>query len=139
VTPGAASLHLVDGVSLLRPEEQVFSAMLTGFANQQLARNLARSTVEGRENTVRAFANYVNAFPWQWSRAMVDEWLGDLRSLRDLKTWRPRRGPRWYGWPSSFRLIRMLSGPTGVERRRARSIFGWRRSIWDGGRQRRWS
>ena len=33
--------------------------MLAGFANQQLARNLARSTVEGRENTVRAFANYV--------------------------------------------------------------------------------
>jgi hypothetical protein len=47
VTPGAASLHLVGGVSLLRPEEQVFSAMLAGFANQQLARNLARSTVEG--------------------------------------------------------------------------------------------
>ena len=50
VVPGAASLHLVGGVSLLRPEEQVFSAMLAGFANQQLARNLARSTVEGREN-----------------------------------------------------------------------------------------
>jgi site-specific recombinase XerD len=83
--PGAASLHLVDGVSLLRPEDQVFSAMLAGFANQQLARNLARSTVEGRENTVRAFVSYVNAFPWQWSPAMVDEWLGDLRSLRDLK------------------------------------------------------
>jgi site-specific recombinase XerD len=72
-------------VSLLRPEDQVFSAMLTGFGNQQLARNLARSTVEGRENTVKAFVNYVNAFPWQWSPAMVDEWLGDLRSLRDLK------------------------------------------------------
>ena len=67
VVPGAASLHLVDGVSLLRPEDQVFSAMLAGFANQQLARNLARSTVEGRENTVRAFVSYVNAFPWQWS------------------------------------------------------------------------
>jgi integrase/recombinase XerC len=59
--------------------------MLAGFANQQLARHLARSTVEGRESTVRAFANYVNAFPWQWSSAMVDEWLGDLRSLRELK------------------------------------------------------
>ncbi len=83
--PGAATLHLADGVALLRPEEQVFSAMLGGFANQQLARNLARSTVEGRENTVKAFAAYVNAFPWQWTPAMVDEWLGDLRSLRDLK------------------------------------------------------
>src|SRR5262245_54598175 len=64
VVPGAARLHLVDGVSLLRPEDQVFEAMLAGFANQQLARNLARSTVEGRENAVRAFAKYVNAFPW---------------------------------------------------------------------------
>ncbi|MEN2424000.1 site-specific integrase, partial [Streptomyces rimosus] len=61
--PGAARLHLADGVALLRPEEQVFSAMLGGFANQQLARNLARSTVEGRENTVKAFTAYVNAFP----------------------------------------------------------------------------
>lgn len=85
VVPGAASVHLVDGVSLLRPEEQVFSAMLAGFANQQLARNLARSTVEGRESTVKAFAHYVNAFPWQWSPAMIDEWLGDLRSLRELR------------------------------------------------------
>lgn len=83
--PGAARLQLVDGVSLLRPAEQVFEAMLEGFANQQLARNLARTTVEGRENTVRAFAAYVSAFPWEWSPAMVDEWLGDLRSLRDLK------------------------------------------------------
>jgi integrase/recombinase XerC len=83
--PGAARLHLADGVALLRPEEQVFMAMLAGFANQQLARNLARTTVEGRENTVRAFAAYVNAYPWHWAPAMVDEWLGDLRSLRDLK------------------------------------------------------
>lgn len=60
--PGAAGLHLVDGVPLLRPEEQVFAAMLNGFANQQLARNLARTTVEGRETTVKAFAAYVNAY-----------------------------------------------------------------------------
>jgi site-specific recombinase XerD len=83
--PGAVRLHLADGVPLLRPDEQVFTAMLEGWRNQQLARNLARSTVEGRENTVRAFAGYVGAYPWAWTPAMVDEWLGDLRSLRDLK------------------------------------------------------
>ncbi|MFJ3926315.1 hypothetical protein [Streptomyces sp. NPDC090022] len=27
----------------------------------------------------------MNAFPWHWTPAMVDEWLGDLRSLRELK------------------------------------------------------
>ncbi|MGW5453057.1 MULTISPECIES: hypothetical protein [unclassified Nocardia] len=42
--------------------------MPTGFVNQQLARNLARTTVEGQENTVQAFTAYVNAFPWQWTR-----------------------------------------------------------------------
>lgn len=70
VVPGAVSLHLVDGVSLLRPEDQVFSAMLAGFANQQLARNLARSTADGRENTVRAFAKL-----WMPNRSST---LGDL-------------------------------------------------------------
>jgi integrase/recombinase XerC len=31
--PGAAGLYLVDGLSLLRPEEQVFTAMLDGWRN----------------------------------------------------------------------------------------------------------
>ena len=31
--PGAAGLHLVDGVALLRPEEQVFEAMMQGWRN----------------------------------------------------------------------------------------------------------
>ena len=34
---------------------------------------------------MKAFADYVSAYPWAWTSAMVDEWLGDLRSLRDLK------------------------------------------------------
>jgi integrase/recombinase XerC len=83
--PGLTTLRVVDGVALLRPEEQVFAAMLTGFANQQLARNLARTTVEGRERTVNAFAAHADAFPWQWTPGMLDEWLGDLRTLRDLR------------------------------------------------------
>ncbi|HEX2809326.1 MAG TPA: site-specific integrase [Kineosporiaceae bacterium] len=79
------TLRVVDGVVLLRPEEQVFAAMLTGFANQQLARNLARTTVDSRERTVKAFAAHADAFPWQWTPGMLDEWLGDLRTLRDLR------------------------------------------------------
>ena len=83
--PGAARLQLIDGVPLLRPAEQVFDAMLDGWRNQQLARNLAASTVEGRRATVRAFAAAANAFPWQWVPQMLDEWLGDLRSIRHVK------------------------------------------------------
>jgi integrase/recombinase XerC len=52
---GSARLQLVDRVPLLRPAEQVFEAMLDRWRNQQLARNLAASTVEGRRATVRAF------------------------------------------------------------------------------------
>ncbi|TDC60558.1 site-specific integrase [Micromonospora sp. KC207] len=83
--PGAARLRVVDGVPLLRPAEQVFEAMLDGWRNQQLARNLAVSTVEGRRATVRAFAAAASAFPWRWAPQMLDEWLGDLRSVRHVK------------------------------------------------------
>ncbi len=83
--PGAASLHLVAGTALLRPEEQVAEAMLQGWRNQQLARNLAFSTIEGRENAVKAFTAYADAFPWTWTPHLVDEWLGDLRAIRHLK------------------------------------------------------
>ena len=48
---GSAALSLVDGVSLLHPEDQVFEAMLTGWRNQQMARNLAPSTVDSRRRT----------------------------------------------------------------------------------------
>lgn len=85
LTPGSAALYLVDGVSLLRPEEQIFSAMLDGWRNQQVARNLAFSTISGREKVVDAFARSADAWPWHWSAQLVDEWLGDLRSVRNLK------------------------------------------------------
>jgi integrase/recombinase XerC len=83
--PGSARLQLADSVALLRPDEQVFDAMLRGWENQQLARNLATSTVEKRVNAVRAFTAYTNTFPWQWSPQLVDEWLGDLRSVHKLR------------------------------------------------------
>jgi integrase len=80
-----ARLHLADGVPLLRPEEQVFTAMLDGWRNQQLARNLAFSTIEGRERAVRAFAAHAEASPWQWTPQLVDEWCTDLRAVRGLR------------------------------------------------------
>jgi hypothetical protein len=36
--PGAAALELAGGAALLRPEEQVLTAMLDGWRMQQLAR-----------------------------------------------------------------------------------------------------
>jgi len=61
--PGAAGLQLMGGAVLLRPDEQVFAAMLEGWRAQQLARNLAFGTIGGREAAVRAFARHADAFP----------------------------------------------------------------------------
>ncbi|MET9248026.1 tyrosine-type recombinase/integrase [Nonomuraea sp. NPDC003709] len=73
------------GTVLLRPHEQVADAMLDGWRNQQLARNLAFSTIEGRLNAVRAFGRHADTHPWEWTPKMVDDWLGDLRAVRHLK------------------------------------------------------
>lgn len=85
LTPGAAGLHVVAGLPLLRPEEQVFAAMLDGWGSQQLARNLAPGTVQGRQRAVRAFAAHAGAYPWAWTPQMVDEWCTDLRTVRRLR------------------------------------------------------
>jgi site-specific recombinase XerD len=81
---GAARLELVAGVALLRPDEQVFDAMLAGWASQQLARNLGFATIENRQRAVRAFAVHAGCPPWQWSAQLVDEWCTDLRAVRHL-------------------------------------------------------
>ena len=67
--PGAAGLVLVDGVPLLHPEPQVFEAMLEGWRNQMLARNLAVSTITSRAQQVRAFAEHAEHVPVEWSLA----------------------------------------------------------------------
>jgi site-specific recombinase XerD len=82
VAPGSAGSVLADGVALLRPAEQVFEAILAGWRDQQLARNLAFSTVEVRLGQVKAFAAHAEAFPWQWSAQNADEWFSDLRAVR---------------------------------------------------------
>ena len=83
--PGSAVLQLADGVRLLRPDEQVFTAMLDGWRNQQLARNLSFGTVESRQRSVRAFAEHAQALPWRWTPQLVDEWCTDLRAVRRVR------------------------------------------------------
>jgi integrase/recombinase XerC len=81
---GGAGLRLVAGLGLLQPAEQVFDAMLAGWSQQQLARNLAVSTVESRVALVRAFAAEMQAFPWSWTPQLADEWFADRRAVRHL-------------------------------------------------------
>lgn len=51
--PGSVTLRLVSGMALLRPDEQIFDAMLEGWRNQQMARNLDFCTIERRGNVMR--------------------------------------------------------------------------------------
>ena len=59
--------------------------MLDGWRAQQLARNLAFSTIGKRLAAIRAFTRHADAFPWAWTAQMADEWLGDLRAVRGLR------------------------------------------------------
>lgn len=65
--------------------DRTVEEMLDGWRNQQLARNLAFSTIDQRERVVRRFMTDVGELPWRWSSAMVDEWLGDRRTVRGLR------------------------------------------------------
>ncbi|WP_179272950.1 MULTISPECIES: site-specific integrase [unclassified Rhodococcus (in: high G+C Gram-positive bacteria)] len=72
----------VESATPLHPEEQTVEDMLTGWRNQQLCRNLQLGTIEQRRQMVVRFIDYTNEFPWTWTPAMVEEFFGDLRSIR---------------------------------------------------------
>lgn len=82
--PGASSLTLVSGVSLLRPDAQVFEAMLEGWQRQQASRNLSSRTIEVSQAVVRRFQTHSGEFPWRWSPAHLEEWTSDLRGVHHL-------------------------------------------------------
>src|SRR5256714_6672684 len=78
-------MHLIEGVALLRPDEQVFGAMVDGWRCQQVARNLSFGTIEARVRRVRAFTDHADCYPWAWTPQAVDEWCTDLRAVRGLR------------------------------------------------------
>ena len=80
---GAAHLVVV-GAPLLRPDVQMFDAMLAGWTSQRLARRLAPGTIGPSTVLVRRFQSHSGVFPWAWTPAHLDEWIADLRSVRGL-------------------------------------------------------
>jgi site-specific recombinase XerD len=72
------------GVPLLRPDAQVFEAMLEGWRQQQLSRSLAFSTVDDRLKLLRRFQAHSGEFPWQWTPQHLEEWSTDLRAVRGV-------------------------------------------------------
>jgi len=66
---------------LLRPDEQVFEAMLAGWRDQQLSRNLGEATVRRRLDGVRRFQRFINDWPWRWRPVDLEEFTAQLRKL----------------------------------------------------------
>ncbi len=81
---GAASLVLVSGAALLRPDVQLFDAMLKGWRHQQLSRNLAPATIAAGTSIVSRFQVHSAEFPWRWTPAHLEDWTTDLRSVRHV-------------------------------------------------------
>lgn len=78
---GVAPAHLrVLAAPLLRPEEQIFKAMMDGWQTQQLSRNLSSGTIEGRNAILRRFQGFTSEYPWQWKAADFEDWLSELRA-----------------------------------------------------------
>ena len=77
--PGAGA-SASGNVSLLRPAEQFFDEMVTGWSAQQTSRMLAVQTIQTRASQVRRFADFCGTPPWQWSPADVEEWTTQLVS-----------------------------------------------------------
>jgi len=75
-------VHLVQSVPLLHPEQQTLERMLDGWRNQQLSRGLQFATIDQRIRYVRRFVDHVNEDPWNWNPGMVEEFFGDLRSVK---------------------------------------------------------
>lgn len=77
-------VHLLQSIPLLHPEQQVLADMLQGWRNRQLSRNLQFATISPRIRYVQRFIEHMNVMPWEWTPRMVEEYFGDLRSIRRL-------------------------------------------------------
>jgi site-specific recombinase XerD len=86
VVPGFAPAVFRSGSRLLRPEEQVYEAMVSGWADQQLARGLNEATIAARRSMLGRFQRFTNEYPWLWTAADVEEFSADLRSRDQAAT-----------------------------------------------------
>jgi site-specific recombinase XerD len=69
----------IESIVWLHPSDGVVEEMLSGWRRQQLCRNLAFSTIDGREGLVRRFLDHSQGFPWSWTHQHVEEFFADLR------------------------------------------------------------
>jgi hypothetical protein len=72
------------GRAKYRRQGQVFEAMLAGWRDQQLRRNLGRATIEDRLVLVRRFHRFTDEWPWRWQARDVEEFTADMRGSGGL-------------------------------------------------------
>ena len=64
--------------------DAVFEEMLTGWQQQQLARNFTKGTIRSRESLVRRFVDHTGRFPWDWTVGDADDFFAHERSIINL-------------------------------------------------------
>jgi hypothetical protein len=64
--------------------DAVFDDMLTGWKQQQQARNFTAGTIRGRASLVRRFVDHTGHFPWDWTAGDADEFFAPERSILNL-------------------------------------------------------
>jgi len=90
--------------------------MLDGWAAQQVARNLAGSTVEKRRSVAIRFRAFADCYPWSWSALMVDEFFLELRSLKGASH------STVLGYQNALRMfLEYLTDPA----------YGWSEQCWE--------
>lgn len=62
------------------PERAVLDGMLDGWRAQQTARSPKAPTIAATEWLVRRFVDFTGMYPWQWTPAEAEGWVGELRS-----------------------------------------------------------
>ncbi|WP_416959755.1 hypothetical protein [Streptomyces sp. Agncl-13] len=72
---GSARLVLLNGVTLLHPEDAVFGAMLEGWARQRRGgRRMQPKTISDRLSVVRRLNAFAEEYPWHWSAVACTTW-----------------------------------------------------------------
>ncbi|MEC5176700.1 hypothetical protein RCH16_001708, partial [Cryobacterium sp. MP_M5] len=114
--PGVVPAHLRSSIAVLHAEESVWRSMLDGWAAQQVARNLAGSTVEKRRSVAIRFRAFADCYPWSWSALMVDEFFLELRSLKGASH------STVLGYQNALRMfLEYLTDPA----------YGWSEQCWE--------
>jgi hypothetical protein len=98
-------LSLVSPGSLAaRAGGDAFESMLSGWKDQQLARNLNVVTIDARERLVRRFRVHAQVWPWEWLPGHLEAWVAELRVVEHRAAFHHPQLPVGRGWVLRLRV-----------------------------------